>query len=118
LRAKRAGSALTVSQCSANDVIRPRNSGESRCEIGVNAAAALRTAFAVPRKTAGAFVGRGRIENADAATTGKQAQSHETTFCRSDEADFDSWKQEIAMVLVQWHHLPLRQVLEAEPCCY
>jgi hypothetical protein len=45
-------------------------------------------------------------------------QSHETTFCRSDEADFDSWKQETAMVLVQWHHLPLRQVLEAEPCCY
>jgi hypothetical protein len=43
-------------------------------------------------------------------------QSHETTFCRSDEADFDSWKQETAMVLVQW--LPLRQVLEAEPCCY
>jgi len=44
--------ARTVSQCSANDVIRPRTSGESRCEIGVNAAAALRTAFAVPRRAA------------------------------------------------------------------
>jgi hypothetical protein len=45
-------------------------------------------------------------------------QSRETTFCRSDEADFDSWKHETAMVLVQWHHLPLRQVLEAELRCY